>query len=244
MDQASFSRTFLVSATAHGGLLAVLVLTSLFQGCLTRPRPREIIAYIDLQAGPPASSVDVPDALPDPPKPEAVEPAPEPPKDIPDDIAKAKPKPKPEPKKIEVSKTRVRRDQVTPQPQKSKLKPPTAEEIRRMLASGAPFSGGSARGDPDLAAWYYALVRQAMYDAWVQPGGLSASAGLSVDVEIRVMRDGSITRRQITRRSGHGLMDDSVQRAIDQVSRLRPLPDQFSGPYRDITVTFELAQLL
>jgi TonB family protein len=79
-----------------------------------------------------------------------------------------------------------------------------------------------------------------MYDAWDQPGDLSAAAGLRPVVRIRVMRDGTVSAREMIRRSGNAAMDESAMRAATAVTKLRPLPAEFQGPYRDITVEFEL----
>ena len=93
-------------------------------------------------------------------------------------------------------------------------------------------------------AWYYALVRQIMYDAWEQPGSLSAAAGFSADVEIVVQRDGTITARRMQRPSGNALLDASVMKAVNAVSKLRPLPSSFIGGAHTIVITFELQKNL
>ena len=51
--------------------------------------------------------------------------------------------------------------------------------------------------------------------------------------------DGNTARRK-TRGSGNDLMDDSVMKAVNSVSKLRPLPSAYSGYSKDITVDFEL----
>jgi TonB family protein len=82
-----------------------------------------------------------------------------------------------------------------------------------------------------------------MYEAWDQPGGLSG-AGLVTQVRIRVQRDGTITSRDLARRSGNSLMDDSVMKAVNAVARLKPLPPDVPGSYKDITIDFELTSPL
>jgi TonB family protein len=88
------------------------------------------------------------------------------------------------------------------------------------------------------------MVRQIMYEAWVQPSGLANAGNPTVAVTIRVQRDGTISTWDITRPSGNTLMDESVKKAVQSVRRLRPLPPQFIGGTRDITITFELEKLL
>ncbi len=91
-------------------------------------------------------------------------------------------------------------------------------------------------------AWYYALVRQTMYEAWDQPSDLAGKAGLMTEVTVRVLRDGTVTQRSMTRPSGNSIMDDSVMKAVKRVTSLRALPPQFSGAYKDILIEFELAR--
>jgi len=104
--------------------------------------------------------------------------------------------------------------------------------------------GGGGGGSDSPLAWYYAMVKQLMYEAWQQPSGLANTGNPTTTVTIRVMRDGTINERQMMRSSGNKLMDDSVMRAVQSVKRLKPLPPQFIGPSQDITITFELEKLL
>ena len=116
----------------------------------------------------------------------------------------------------------------------------TPEQIRDRLSCGLSAGPSAPARDEFPFGWYVSLVKQTMYEAWVQPSGLSASSGLTVQVLIRVERDGTITRRQMVKPSGHPLMDESVMRAVESVRKLRPLPEQYRGAYRDITIEFEL----
>ena len=82
-----------------------------------------------------------------------------------------------------------------------------------------------------------------MREAWEQPGGLS-SAGLVPQVRIRVQRDGTITSRELSRKTGNSILDSSVMKAVNSVSRLKPLPPDVPGSYKDITIDFELTSSL
>jgi TonB family protein len=141
--------------------------------------------------------------------------------------------------KVQKSTKLVKRSQVAQggTTRTSNLSP---EEIRRLLAAGARISDRTSIPDDYQIVGYYNIVRQAMYDAWIQPSSLAGTVGLSAEVEIRVQRNGGITQRNMTRRSGNSLMDDSVMKAVHSVSMLRPLPPEFPGAYKDITITFEL----
>jgi TonB family protein len=109
------------------------------------------------------------------------------------------------------------------------------------MAKGLP---AATPGRPtDFPTWYFDYVRTTLYDMWAQPSGVDATSGLSVEVTLRVHRDGSVSRKTITRRSGHAVLDQSVQSLLDSVSRFRPLPDTYRGAHRDITVSFTLTGL-
>lgn len=242
MKTATADRTLLGSAATHATILVAIVSASLLRGCLLPHKPRELVTFIALQEpAPQIADLQMP-PLPEPPKPEDPKPPePEPPRDIPEP---PKDPPKPKPPKVVVSTNRIVRPK--PQPPKPQAKPPTAEELRRMLASGKPLGPPGPVGPvSDFPFdWYFALVRKAMYDAWEQPGGLSASAGLKVIVEVRVARDGTVLKRDVIRPSGHPLMDESVNRAVQAVSRLPALPAEYRGGTRDIQIAFELTGAL
>ena len=104
---------------------------------------------------------------------------------------------------------------------------------------GGPGPGPGDPGADGPGAWYYAMVKQVMYDAWEVPSSLAAQSGLSSDVVIRVRRDGTITEWKMTRPAGNALWDESVKRAVNSVKHLEPLPPQFIGPTHDILIIFE-----
>ena len=225
-----FRRNVWISTAVHVTIVFAVVLYSLILSCsLRKPKPLEDITIVDLNSvvvdEPPLTPVEEitpPEpAKPPPPKPE---PAP-----IPEPVKKKK-------KKIEVSKKKVKRAQDEKPPPKPKLK---ESDIKKMLDE-AKITRGSKSPPTDFPfAWYYALVREKMYSAWEQPSGLSAS-GLRALVSIRVHKDGSITQKKLVHSSGHAQMDESVMKAVRSVSKLKALPPQFGGSYKDITVEFEL----
>ncbi len=211
-----------VSAIIHGGIIALLIFIPLILDCRARKKPHEMITMIDLSAVPmdqPVATMPVEEIK-----------VPEPPKDIP--VPKAKPKRK----KIEVSKKKIKRED-QPKPKKPQLSP---EEIKKLLAAGVKPGKTRPPQAGDLPAWYYALVRQAMYDVWDQPAGLSASAGLVTTVSIRVARNGRVLSRKMVKTSGRTVMDESVMKAAQSISQLKALPQSFRGKHKDIVIYFEL----
>lgn len=222
-----FRRSLKVSTIAHGVILLIAIIAPLVFNWRLRQKRKEIVSIVEFTV-----------ALPETPAPEPVRDfrAPEPPKPPPKPIVPDIPEPAPKPK-VEKSQKKITRP-----PPKPQTPPLSAEEIKKLLAKGAKISDKtSIPSDLDSLSWYYALVRQTMYDAWTQPGGLARSAGIITKVEIRVQRDGTITRRRMIQSSGHSVMDDSVMRAVEAVARIKPLPAEVRGSYYDITIEFELA---
>jgi periplasmic protein TonB len=250
-----YTQTLWKSSVVHAALIAGLFASSLLRGCLhSVPPPRDIIA-LDMNSvlpnrGSPNSKLTAP-PKPKPPEPKPPEPAPKPevvePEPSKDEIPDlTKPPPKPDKPKVEISKVKVRRPaDAAPAPKAPKQRPPTAAEIKAMLEGGLPRGvdhGPTGAGLPN--DWYLTYVRDTMHDAWLQPGGLAASAGLAASVKIRVMRDGSIASRALVRPSGNTMLDDSAMKAVQSVPRLRPLPSDYREPYRDITIAFQLEGML
>lgn len=221
---ARFRHYLKLSTAVHLALFVALIVSPLLFNWRLRRKNRQFIQFVDLTvAVPEIPSVKPADSI----KP----PAPEPPKPVSKDI--------PEQPKIKKSTKKIKR----PPPPKPKAPALSEEEIKKLLAAGAKISDRtSIPADEFPFAWYFALVRQAMYDAWDQPSSLSTSAGLTTEVTLRVLRNGTITQRKMTRASGSKLMDESVMKAVDSVARLRPLPPGFGGSSKDIVIEFELTK--
>ena len=218
-----FRKSLKVSTIIHAAIILGVIIAPLVTTWILR-RQREKLIVIDLTLALP----DIPAAMAEAATAEPA-PPPEPPRDIPEEI---KPKPK-----VQKSTKRVTRTE--PKPDQPKL---TAEEIRKLLAAGAKIGDRTSIATSEFPeAWYYALVKQVMYDAWNQPGGAAVPAGLKTLVTIRVERDGSIIRRTLAQSSGNSLMDDSVMKAVQSVSKLRALPPQWTGSYKDIDIIFDLS---
>lgn len=202
--------------------------------------------------------VELADMLPAPePVPEPEPPAPAP-----------KPKPIPEPPKTNAPPKKVEAKKAEPkkaEPKKTEPKPKTLEErlaevrkggktvkstpvaktqldytgLKSALNSVATGSGsGSGNGVYSPFAWYYAQVQQKMVQAWQQPTG--APKGITAEATIRVERDGTVSSKFITRRSGNPEFDQSVQSALNATTRL-PVPPA-DLPSRDIEIEFVLSQ--
>ena len=255
------------SGIVHGVALAVAAIWPLVNTLIqNREKPEEFV-LIDLKMSMTTPEPQVarpqPDAAPEPPKPEPPKPEPpkpeppkpeppkpEPPKPAPSPLAMATPDDKPktptnapairQPHQIKISTTTVA---IARAPRRETRGPQISEaDFRRLVKEGikeGDFNSLPGGGEPSLFAPYYLYLRSTLYASWQQPDEL-AGAGLVAQVRIRVARDGTVLSRALARGSGHGVMDDSVMKAVNRVSKLRPLPAGYTGAYKDITVDFEL----
>lgn len=223
-----FLRGLKISAIGHFVVLLILIIAPLIVNRQIKKQRKEIVTFVNFTVALPEPMPSVTPVReirpPEPPKRKT-----EPPKSV---VPEEPTKPK---RKIERSTNRVVRTPPKPAPP-----PLSPEEIKRLLAQGARISDRtSIPGEIARGSWYYAMVRQKMYDVWIQPGA-SVPAGKSTEVTLRILRDGTITRREITKSSGNPIMDQSVRRAVESVSKMPPLPNEWSGAYKDITVEFVL----
>ena len=243
------ARVFWISVSAHAIVVLGFAVAPLIRARARPPKPREMVTYIDLPASMAVERSEVPDLRAPPPEPEpAPPPEPErapPPRETSPSPARETPRPRPTTERPRPIPARSSKPTPRSPPSQTPSAPArgrptlTSQQIREHLAHGLP-SGAPAADDDVPFGWYFALVKRALYEAWIQPSGLSAASGLTVQARIRVERDGSISRREILRPSGHPAMDESVRRALDAVQRLAPLPPSYRGSYRDITIVFEL----
>jgi TonB family protein len=234
----------------HGVVLLLLLLVPWLKGCFHK-QPK-IIATFDLSTPPPP-----PEIVPEVPQPEPVKKTPSPSTNAPPKKVEAK---KPAPKK-EVSKPEPKK----PEPKKTAPKPKTLEErlaeVRKggktikstpvakpqldytglksaLNSASSGYGSVSGSGVYSPFAWYYALVQQKMYQAWQQPS--SAPKGLTAEATIRVERDGTVSAKSITRRSGNAAFDQSVQTALATITTL-PIPPA-DLPDRTISIEFSLKE--
>ena len=249
-----FRRILTRTTIGHFVAAALFLAMPLITRLVAREQPVQDIMFVDLMSAMPSIPLSAlePDLPEQKEEEEAAEPevAPEP---EPKELIQIPDKKKTDEKKKETPKIKVSTNKITKAKSKAKdksKKPPlTQAEIRKLLASGIPIGNGggsgsgAAGGEVSALSWYYALVRASMYEAWEQPSGLSG-AGLVTQVKIRVQRDGTITSRELSRKTGNSLMDDSVMKAVNAVSRLKPLPPDVPGSYKDITIDFELTSAM
>jgi TonB family protein len=85
----------------------------------------------------------------------------------------------------------------------------------------------------------YGNIKSAIYtkyhDAWQVPDGVP---DLTVYVSITLARDGTVVSARITDRSGNAQLDNSVQKVLDRVKFIAPLPDGETQDTREFNFGF------
>lgn len=196
---------------------------------------------------PEPAPVPEPVAAKEDPKP-IIEPKPEKPKPRPKPVKKPPVKaPAPKPK-IAVNLNAVERTTTAePAPEQNNRVDTTAKlnELKNRLSANISekASGETAVSipGPGGAAYapYSAYLKKVYQDAWIPPG--NAQGNPVVKVEIVIARDGRVVSARITRKSGDGALDRSVQTTLDRFRKLRPLPETSSDPKRTFNINFNLA---
>ena len=230
--------------SVHAALIFLMIVIPAIKGCF-RPRPKEIVTFIEF--GGPAPQVSIEEvsqmAEPEPPAPEP-EPAPVPepvkpkPKPKPTE-KKPEPKPEPKPKKPEEPKWKATKpEDINPNKSKRIVEKPskpavTSSEIKKALSG---ISSGPT-GDPSQFNDYYAQVISLFYSRWTPPASATSATGSAI-VKISMRKNGRITKRAKIKGSGDPLYDRTVMDAVNAVSTMPKPPSNY--PYDYVEVTFTL----
>ena len=94
---------------------------------------------------------------------------------------------------------------------------------------------------PGTSSASYAPYKDALsiyYNAWTAPDGTASDEAIT-KVKITVAADGTVINARIVTPSGDVQADESVQRALERVPSVPPLPDQ-SKTEQDFFIKFNL----
>jgi TonB family protein len=164
-------------------------------------------------------------------------------------VAKASPKPAAKPKSI---------------PTKANAKSEKKDEI--VLAkkdsaspsgsgqSGSTGKAGSASGLPAVASakaggssgsefgWYGNMLHDRFYSAWIQPTtNVSSGAKISTLVNVRIEKDGHVSKFEIAKPSENATVNESVAAVAKQISQVDPPPTGLiKDDHCDVKINFEL----
>ena len=101
--------------------------------------------------------------------------------------------------------------------------------------SGTGSGSGGGMYDPNAA--YYDSINRQMKAVWQQPSGVPL--GTTATTTIRIRRDGTVSSKLISRRSGNTQFDQSVQNTLNVTTQLPTPPAELADC--NITVEFVLA---
>jgi hypothetical protein len=113
----------------------------------------------------------------------------------------------------------------------------TDEEISRRLAQGATAGDHTTRLEGD--ALNLAKIRGQLNNAWSQPS--HAEVGNAVaEVTLKFAPDGRIISAALTQKTGVPSMDSSVMEAVNSVTRVDGVSEDFLKYHSEITVDFKV----
>ena len=241
------------------GLHGLLLFSAAIVPLLPQYRPRtmplvtEFTVVLEENLIEPTIVSPTPAPTPDPPKVEPI-PDPKPPEKLPDpkDVIpieqkkppekkpeKKEPEKKPEPTPFKKGERVTRTD--PKQEDFSKLPPVekalTPAEIKKLLDAGAK-PGPRNQVPPNEASRCFSLIKQALYDVWVQPG--AGGGNPTAMLEIRLDATGHIASYRITRTSGNAHFDETILKAAANCPPIRGLSLSFLKQYERLTIEFML----
>ena len=178
---------------------------------------------------------------PDPPKPPPKKP--DPPKEKKPEFKKGQrveaPPPKPKPKQPRFEDTYKPYDPSKPVSTKPVTDPKLSRaEIEKALGEGARIGTRNSIPEDEISRCVV-LVRNALYDAWEQPGEGDAGPRPAL-LDIRLDSAGRIVSYRIRQSSGSAYFDQTVLKAAARAQSIRGLTVAFLKQYETLTVEFKL----
>jgi protein TonB len=199
------------------------------------------------------SEIEIPTATP---KPTATA-TPAKPSATPESRAKTTPKPisKPTPRKTLVAKASPK-PAAKPKSSPAKAHAKSEKKAKMTLAkkdsasqsvseqSESTGKAGSASGGSSASefGWYGNMLHDRFYSAWIQPTtNVPSGTKISTVVNVRIEKDGRVSKFEIARPSGNATVNESVAAVAKQVSQVDPPPTGLiKGDHYDVKINFEL----
>ena len=105
--------------------------------------------------------------------------------------------------------------------------------------SGNAASGGSSASE---FGWYGNMLHDRFYSAWIQPTtNVPSGAKISTLVNVRIEKDGRVSKFEIAKPSGNATVNESVAAVAKQISHVDPPPTGLiKGDHYDVKINFEL----
>ncbi len=118
------------------------------------------------------------------------------------------------------------------------------KESASQNGSGESGSTGKAGGGSSASefGWYGNMLHDRFYSAWIQPTtNVPPAAKISTLVNVRIEKDGRVSKFEIAKASGNATVNESVAAVARQVSQVDPPPTGLiKGDHYDVKINFEL----
>jgi TonB family protein len=164
---------------------------------------------------------------------------------------KSTPKPSPSPspkatpkKNAEPKATPKASPKATPEkkPAATKKESSSSSNQNSEKKEGAEKGSGNSTTQPSEYAWYGTMLHDRFYKAWDQPkSAVATGVKMSAVVQIRIEKDGRVSKFSIVKTSGNVVVDESMAAISLRVTQVDPLPQGLAekGHY-EVKIDFEL----
>jgi TonB family protein len=164
---------------------------------------------------------------------------------------KTSPKPSPSPspkatpkKSAELKATPKASPKTTPEkkPAATKKDSSSSSNQNSEKKEGADKGSGNSTTQPSEYAWYGTMLHDRFYKAWDQPkSAVATGVKMSTIVQIRIEKDGRVSKFAIVEPSGNVVVDESVAAISQRVTHVDPLPQGLvERGYYEVKIDFEL----
>jgi len=141
-----------------------------------------------------------------------------------------------------------------PSPAKANAKQEKKEKIVLAKKDSAAQSGSAPSGSTDKAGsagggsnasefgWYGNMLHDRFYSAWIQPtANVPSGAKISTLVNVRIEKDGRVSKFEIAKPSGNATVNESVAAVAKQINQVDPPPTGLiKDDHYDVKINFEL----
>ena len=108
--------------------------------------------------------------------------------------------------------------------------------------SGSTGKAGASESSASEFGWYGNMLHDRFYAAWIQPTmKVPSGAKISTLVNVRIEKDGRVSKFEIAKPSGNATVNESVAAVAKQISQVDPPPTGLiKGDHYDVKINFEL----
>jgi TonB family protein len=107
------------------------------------------------------------------------------------------------------------------------------------MGKAGSASGGSSASE---FGWYGNMLHDRFYSAWIQPTtNVPSGAKISTLVNVRIEKDGRVSKFEIAKPSENATMNESVAAVAKQINQVdAPPTGLIKGDHYDVKINFEL----